>query len=58
VRRIADRLCTRTGWVSLAPGRLASRLVEHEDEFLPVKDEAHLVGSVTTFEGFLLDLPE
>ena len=47
----------------LAPGPdyrvyLVDRFVEHEEEFLPIKGEAHLVGPVRTFEGFVLDLPE
>lgn len=48
---------------SLAPGPdyklyLVKDFVEHEDEFLPVKDSARLIGDVKTFDGFLLDLPE
>lgn len=48
---------------SLAPGPdynlyLVNKFVEHEDEFLPIKSEARLIGSVNSFEGFLLDLPE
>lgn len=47
----------------LAPGPdyklyLVRDYVEHEDEFLPIKGEALLVGDVKTFEGFLLDVPE
>ena len=46
----------------LAPGPdyklyLVRDFVEHEDEFLPIKDEAQLVGEVKTFDGFLLDVP-
>jgi hypothetical protein len=46
----------------LAPGPdyklyLVREFVEHEDEFLPVKDEAQLIGDVKTFNGFLLDVP-
>ena len=46
----------------LAPGPdyklyLVKDFVEHEDEFLPIKGEAQLVGDVKTFEGFLLDVP-
>lgn len=48
---------------SLAPGPdyklyLLKTYVEHEDEFLPVKDTAQLIGDVKTFDGFLLDIPE
>jgi hypothetical protein len=46
----------------LAPGPdyklyLVPEFVEHEDEFLPIKDRAQLVGDVKTFSGFLLDVP-
>ena len=46
----------------LAPGPdyklyLVREFVEHEDEFLPVKGQAQLVGDVKTFDGFLLDVP-
>ena len=72
--RGSDRLHWGEGTISVGPervvheGRLApgpdyrvylvERFVEHEDEFLPIKEEARLVGSVKTFEGFLLELPE
>jgi len=47
----------------LAPGPdykpyLVNEFVEHEDEFVPVKANARLIGDVNTFEGFLLDVPE
>lgn len=47
---------------SMAPGPdykiyLVTEFVEHEDEFLPLKDSALNVGDVKTFEGFLADLP-
>jgi len=46
----------------LAPGPdyklyLVAEFVEHEDEFLPIKSEARLIGDVKSFEGFLLDIP-
>jgi hypothetical protein len=46
----------------LAPGPdyklyLVKEFVEHEDEFLPLKDQAQLVGDVKTFNGFLLNVP-
>lgn len=46
----------------LAPGPdyklyLVSDFVEHEDEFLPVKKRAQLIGDVNTFDGFYLDVP-
>jgi hypothetical protein len=46
----------------LAPGPdyklyLVTQFVEHEDEFLPIKGQAQLVGDVKTFNGFLLDVP-
>ena len=47
----------------LAPGPayklyLVNEFVEHEDEFLPVRSAAQLIGDVDSFEGFLLDLPD
>jgi hypothetical protein len=46
----------------LAPGPdyklyLTDRFVEHEDEFLPIKPDARLVGDVKMFGGFVLDIP-
>ncbi|MEE4174149.1 MAG: DM13 domain-containing protein [Xanthomonadales bacterium] len=46
----------------LAPGPdyrlyLLEDFVEHEDEFLPLKDRARLVGDVKSFDGFILDVP-
>ena len=48
---------------NLAPGPdykvyLVSEFVEHEDEFLPLKENSVLIGDVKTFDGFLLDVPE
>ena len=37
---------------------LVKEFVEHEDEFLPIKAESQAIGSVKTFEGFVLDIPE
>ena len=47
----------------LAPGPdyklyLTKGFVEHEDEFEPLKADAALVGSVKSYDGFLLDVPE
>ena len=47
----------------LAPGPdykvyLVTEFVEHEDEFLPLRDAALQIGDVKTFEGFILDIPE
>ncbi len=47
----------------LAPGPdykvyLTTEFVEHEDEFLPIKDSSALIGDVKTFDGFLLEVPE
>ena len=47
----------------LAPGPdyklyLLDTFVEHEDEFLPLKSSARLIGDVTSFEGFLLTVPD
>ena len=46
----------------LAPGPdyklyLVPEFVEHEDEFLPLKPRARLIGDVKTFNGFALDVP-
>ena len=46
----------------LAPGPdymvyLVPEFVEHEDEFLPLKDSSVVIGPVKTFEGFVLDIP-
>ncbi|MDA4848419.1 DM13 domain-containing protein [Hoeflea poritis] len=47
----------------LAPGPdykvyLVSQFVEHEDDFLPLKDASPRIGDVKTFEGFLVDVPD
>ena len=47
----------------LAPGPdykiyLVDQFVEHEEEFLPVKAQALLVGDVKTFDGFIVDAPD
>ena len=36
---------------------LVGEFVEHEEEFLPLKADAQLIGDVKTFDGFLLDVP-
>ncbi|XOV83244.1 MAG: DM13 domain-containing protein [bacterium] len=46
----------------LAPGPdyklyLVDQFVEHEDEFLPIKAQALLVGEVKTFDGFIVQTP-
>jgi len=46
----------------LAPGPdymvyLVPEFVEHEDEFLPLKEHSQVIGPVKTFEGFVLDIP-
>lgn len=48
---------------ALAPGPdyklyLTQEFVEHEDEFEPVKAQAHLIGDIKTFNGFVLTVPE
>lgn len=48
---------------SLAPGPdymlyLVPEFVEHEDEFLPIKDSAKRVGPVKSFDGAVLNIPE
>ena len=72
--RGSDFLHWGEGAVSVAPARivhqgelspgpdyklyLVPEFVEHEDDFLPIKDQAQLIGDVKTFEGFVLDVPE
>ena len=36
---------------------LTKQFVEHEDEFGPIKSQAVRIGSVKSFDGFLLDIP-
>ena len=48
---------------NLAPGPdyklyLVPEFVEHEDEFLPIKSSAQLIGDVKTFDGFIVNVPE
>ena len=48
---------------SLAPGPdyklyLVPEFVEHEDEFLPIKSNAQLIGDVKTFDGFIVNIPD
>ena len=47
---------------SLSPGPdyklyLLDRFVQHEDEFLPIKDQAIFIGDIKQFDGFILDIP-
>ena len=46
----------------LAPGPdyklyLAPAFVEDEEQFLALKDRAHRIGDIKSFEGFLIDVP-
>ena len=46
----------------LAPGPdyklyLAPAFVEDEEQFLALKDKAHRIGDIKSFEGFLIDVP-
>lgn len=46
----------------LAPGPdyklyLVNQFVEHEDEFLPLKENARQIGDIKTFKGFIVDVP-
>lgn len=48
---------------ALAPGPdykmyLVKQFVEHEDEFLPIKAEAQLIGDVKTFNGVVVSVPQ
>ncbi|MFT6105396.1 MAG: hypothetical protein ACJA1E_001829 [Paracoccaceae bacterium] len=47
----------------LAPGPdyklyLVKEFAEHEDEFLPLKADAQLIGDIKTFSGAVLSVPE
>ena len=47
----------------LAPGPdyklyLVKDFVDHEDAFLPIKQDARLIGDVKSFDGFVLDIPK
>ena len=47
---------------SIAPGPdyklyLLNNFVEHEDEFLPIKEGAQYVAEVKSFENFVVDVP-
>ena len=47
---------------SIAPGPdyklyLLNNFVEHEDEFLPIKEEAQYVAEIKSFENFVVDVP-
>lgn len=47
---------------NLAPGPdyklyLVPQFVEHEDEFLPIKESARQIGDIKTFGGFVIDIP-
>ncbi|MEM6461182.1 MAG: DM13 domain-containing protein [Pseudomonadota bacterium] len=37
---------------------LVKQFVEHEDDFLPLKETSLQVGDIKTFEGFIVDVPE
>jgi hypothetical protein len=48
---------------TLSPGPdyklyLVNQFVEHEEEFLPIKSNAQLIGDVKTFNGVVLRVPE
>ncbi len=48
---------------ALAPGPdyklyLVTEFVEHEDEFIPIKVQAQLIGDVDTFNGAVLSVPD
>jgi hypothetical protein len=36
---------------------LVPEFVEHEDDFLPLKDQSQVIGPIKTFKGFSLDIP-
>ena len=58
---ISDNKITVNG--SIAPGPdyklyLLSEFVEHEDEFLPIKDMSQYIAEIKGFENFIVDVPE
>ena len=58
---ISDNKITVNG--SIAPGPdyklyLLSEFVEHEDEFLPIKDMSQYIAEIKGFENFVVDVPE
>ena len=58
---ISDKKITVNG--SIAPGPdyklyLLSKFVEHEDEFLPIKDMSQYIAEIKGFENFVVDVPE
>ena len=58
---ISDKKITVNG--SIAPGPdyklyLLSEFVEHEDEFLPIKDMSQYIAEIKGFENFVVDIPE
>ena len=57
---ITDTHVVHTG--RLAPGPdymlyLVPEFVEHEDEFNPLKSQSVSLGSIKTFDGFIVDIP-
>lgn len=57
---ISNQIITVKG--SIAPGPdyklyLTNEFVEHEDEFLDIKNEAKYIAEVKTFKNFVIDLP-
>ena len=57
---ISNNMITVNG--SIAPGPdyklyLLNNFVEHEDEFLPIKEDAQYVAEVKSFENFVVDVP-
>lgn len=59
--RLTPTQIVHTG--ELAPGPdymvyLVPEFVEHEDDFLPLKDRSRLIGPVKTFGGFSVTIPE
>lgn len=58
---LTDSMIVHVGKLAAGPDYklyLTKEFVEHEDEFLPVKDTAQYIGDVKTFDGLLLNIPE
>lgn len=58
---LTDRQIVHDGKLSPGPDYklyLTRSFVTHEDEFLPIKSEAALVGDIKSFNGVIVDVPD
>ena len=57
---ISNKKITVNGFIAPGPDYklyLLNSFVEHEDEFLPIKENAKYVAEVKSFENFVVDVP-